>query len=268
MAYGKWRDVSAKTAGRFIVSGGEFPAEKIVAHQGLPTLDQALGTVHPDDSRLETVITQGTVLSVVKDSGTSSDTGKERFVPANGYPHVNTAAEDPLTYDSAGDDEVTVPAQSTPVGVAQYHFYRPMFERYDNHGGGFVCGTALVEWPIVTGGGLDGAAPGDLVTFDQSGRPLLVSNAGNDLGDGGNADVDSNLVIGKVLATEDLTATGPSWDGGFDDGLMRYFLFSPREPVVKHVYTITKDGAQQGSFARANLDVADVTGAARVILNL
>lgn len=256
MAYGNWRYVNDKTTGRFVLSGGHYPAEKIVAHQGLPTLDTALGTGHPDDPRLETVITMGTVLTAVKDSGTSSDTDNVRFAPANGYSQTEAAGA--VTYDSGGADEFTVPAESPPVGVSTSHYYRPMFHEYDNHAGPYLVGSALVEWPVVSGGGLDGAAPRDWVTFDKSGRPLLVKNkySGTDA-----VALDERLIIGRVLETE-LFATN------FDQGLLNYQLFSPREPVVRHVYEIQASGPNQGTIARANLDTTDVLGAARVLLNL
>ena len=239
MAYGQWRKTYAKTAGRLIVSGGTFPAEKIVAHQDLPTLDGYLGMYHPDDPRLETVIRQGTVLQVVE-----HDDGP-RFVPANG-------TIEPVTI-TGGDSEVTVPEDRAPVGIAQYHLYRPMFADFDNHGGGFVCGSALLEYPMIEGGKFDGAAPGDWVTYDGAGRPEV----GND--------ADWQKVIGRVLAAEEFSGDGAR---EFDSGLLEYMIFPNDAPVVRDVYTITEDDDYAGTVARSNLDVPDVKGAVRVLINL
>lgn len=262
MAYANWRYVNDKTTGRFVLGGGFYPPEKIVAHQGLPTLDTALGTTHPDDPRLETVITMGTVVTAVKDdASTSSGTHKERLAPAKGYVLSGGSGDSTsgTTYDSGGDDTFTVSAESTPVGVAAQHIYRPMHTEYDNHGGMFVAGSAYVEWPIVSGGGLESAAPGDLVTFDESGRPLRVAVATTD--GTASATPGSDMIIGRVVATE-------TFANEFDQGLLNHMLFNPKEPVIRHVYEIQASGTNQGTVARANLDTADVLGAARVLLNI
>lgn len=257
MAYGNWRYVNDKTTGRFVLSGGHYPAENMSAHQNLPSLDTMLGTTHPDDPRIETVITMGTVVTVVKDTqgtGNANATNEGRLVPANGYRQSATTSD--VTYNDGNGNSVTVTAEQAPVGVAAQHIRRPFHVEHDTEAGMWVAGSALVEWPMVTGGGLDGASVGDLVTFDESGRPIVAGNT-----NGGLSSIAAHNVIGRVVETEVIGTN-------FDQGLLNFMQFSPSEPVVEHVYRIQASGDHQDFIARANLDTADVQGAARVLLNI
>ena len=236
MALAQFRKVYDKNgSGRFVVSEGIAPSEYLLPHEGLPTLYWDI-----EDDRFEVVIAKGTLLSVVQDAN-----GDSRIVPANG-----TAS--PVEYGSSDDAtpaaEVTVPANSTVIGAAQYDLYRP-FDKGTSQGAGWIT-HGYVEWPVVTGLN-DAVVPGDIIVADDMGRPVV-----------GNGDEDFRLVVGKVIAVEDFA-------GNFDDGLLSYMQLPSDPGAVKEVYSLTKEGTYQGRLGiRANLDVANVVGAMRVNLTL
>ena len=241
MALAQFRKVHSKNgSGRFVVSEGVAPSEYLLPHPSLPTLYTDI-----EDDRFETVITKGTLLSVVE-----GDEGESWVVPANG-------SGAPVTYTPDGfgvidgpnqDDDVEVPATSTIIGAAQYDLYRP-FDKGTSQGAGWIT-HGYVEWPLVTGLNED-FAPGDVVVADAQGRPVP-----------GVGDEDFRLIAGKVVVTEKFAEN-------FDDGLLSYMQLPSDPGAVREVYSVTQPGAAQGRLGiRANLDVANVEGAVRVNLTI
>ena len=247
MSLAKFRKVYHKNgSGRFTVSEGVAPSEYIFPHEGLPTLYTDI-----EDDRFETVITKGTILSVVKNA--SDDT---RFVPANGtgsavaWGDADTVdAENHATPNTGtGEDEVSVPARTVPVGCAQYDLYR-MFDKGTSQGAGWIA-QAYVEWPMVQGVNAD-VVPGNLVRADGLGRPVVHTNGTNDF-----------LAVAKVIVVEYFATN-------FDDGMLSYMQLPSDPGALKHVYELTKSGPYQGKLGiRANLDVTNVVGAMRANLIL
>lgn len=256
MSLAQFRKTEKSGSGRFVVSEGVAPATYLLPHPALPTLYRDI-----EDDRFETVVTKGTILSVVKDAN-----GDSRIVPANGTTSsqawgdadtVNFATGATPT-DVAGDtDTVTVPARSVPIGCAQYDLYRP-FDKGTSQGAGWIT-HGYVEWPMVRGVN-DTLNPGDLVRSDHMGRPVLV--ASGELGDGNEVSNYPYLVVGKVIEVE-------AFATNFDDGLLSYMQLGSDPGALKTVYEITKLGPYQGKLGiRANLDQVDVVGAVRVALTL
>lgn len=248
MSLAKFRKVNMKNgSGRFVVSEGIAPSTYILPHIGLPTWYTDI-----EDNRFETVITKGTILSVVKDSNDDS-----RLVPANGTASAQTWGDaDTINLETgatpnnvAGDtDTVVVPAKTVPIGCAQYDLYRP-FDKGTSQGGGWIA-RAFVEWPLVAGVNAN-LNPGDTVQSDQMGRPVKHT-----LG------TDDYLIVGKVIEFERFATN-------FDDGLLSYMQLPSDPGALKLVYELTKTGTYQGKLGiRANLDVANVVGAVRVNVNL
>lgn len=233
MALAKFRKVTrGNDSGRFVVSEGIAPSAYLLPHEGLPTLYEDY-----EDDRFEIVVTKGTILSVVADAN-----GDSRIVPANG-----TGAG--VTHDDgdATPVEVTVPANSVPIGCAQYDLYRP-FDKGTSQGAGWIT-HGYVEWPIVEGLN-DAVAPGDLIRADGLGRPV-VDNAAT-----------GPAVVGKVIEVEKFATN-------FDDGLLSYMQLPSDPGALKAVYSLTKSGPYEGRMGiRANLDVENVIGAFRVNLTL
>lgn len=241
MALAKFRKVYGKNgAGRFVVSEGVAPSTYLLPHEGLPTLYSDM-----EDDRFEVVLTKGTILSVVADAN-----GDSRIVPANGTGADVTwddgAVEDAAT-PSPGEDTVTVPGGSVPIGCAQYDLYRP-FDKGTSQGAGWIA-RGYVEWPMVAGLN-DNLVPGDVVRADGLGRPVRGA-----VGDGA-------LIVGKVIEVERFATN-------FDDGLLSYMQLPSDPGALKEVYSLTKAGDYQGRLGiRANLDVENVVGAFRVNLTL
>lgn len=235
MALAQFRKVFGKNgSGRFVVSEGIAPSAYLLPSTALPTLYTDL-----EDNRFEIVITKGTILSVIADSN-----GDSRVVPANG-----TSSPVSLTDGSATPDTGTVPATSTPIGCAQYDLYRP-FDKGTSQGAGWIT-HGFVEWPMVVGLN-DGLSVGDAIRSDNSGRPVKMTVASENF----------NLRVGKVIEIEKFATN-------FDDGLLSYMLLPSDPGALKTVFELTKTGAFSGKLGiRANLDVANVTGAFRVNVNL
>lgn len=256
MSLAKFRKVGSKNgAGRFLVSGDIAPATYLLPHPGLGTLYSDI-----EDDRFEIVITHGTILSVVTDSN-----GDSRVVPANGtataqewgdadavdFNSQTGATPAPTTNSTGNADEVTVPAESVPIGCAQYDFYRP-FDKGTSQGAGWIA-RGFVEWPLVLGLN-DSVAPGDLVRSDHMGRPVKFTAAAYQL--------KPHLLVGKVIEVEKFSTN-------FDDGLLSYMQLPSDPGALKTVYEITKDGTYKGKLGiRGNLDVANSLGAFRVLLTL
>lgn len=236
MPLAQFRKVHSKNgSGRFVVSEGIAPSEYMLPHEGLPTLYHDI-----EDDRFEVVITKGTLLSVVTDAN-----GDSRIVPANG---TGSAQEYGSSDDATPAAEVTVPANSTVIGAAQYDLYRP-FDKGTSPGAGWIT-HGYVEWPVVTGLN-DEVEPGDLIVADAMGRPVVGAAAAN-----------FGLVVGKVVVVEKFATN-------FDDGLLSYMQLPSDPGAVKEVYSLTKAGTYQGRLGiRANLDVENVVGAMRVNLTL
>lgn len=233
MALGAFRKVYGKNgSGRFVVSEGTAPASYLLPHEGLPTLYTDL-----EDNRFEIVVPKGTILSVVPDAN-----GDSRIVPSNGSGSAqswNDGAATPVT--------VTVPAQSVPLGAAQYDLYRP-FDKGTSQGAGWIT-EGYVEWPLIAGLN-DTLVPGALVRSDNMGRPVAM-NLGSD---------PYYLAVAKVVEIEKFALN-------FDDGLLSYMLLPSDPGALKLVWELTQPGAYQGKLGiRANLDVANVIGAFRAIL--
>lgn len=242
MALAQFRKVFGKNgSGRFVVSEGVAPSAYLLPHTSLPTLYTDL-----EDDRFEVVITKGTILSVVADSN-----GDSRVVPANGS-GTNKTHNDAV---GATPEQVTVSSHSTPIGCAQYDLYRP-FDKGTSQGAGWIT-HGYVEWPMIDNLN-DDLAVGDLVVADNMGRPVKATNTGA-------SSVVSNYpwtVVGKVVEIEKFATN-------FDDGLLSYMQLPSDPGALKEVYALTKSGDYQGKLGiRANLDVADVVGAFRVLLTL
>jgi len=245
MALAKFRKVhSRQGAGRFVVSEGIAPSEYLLPHEGLPTLYYDL-----EDDRFEIVLTKGALLSLVTD-----DNGDSRIVPANGsgtdkeYEFSRPGDFYGAPAEEADGVTLTVPANSTVIGAAQYDLYRP-FDKGTSQGAGWIT-HGYVEWPLVDGLNEDLEA-GDLVVSDDMGRPVKAT---------GSPDV--GALVGKVIAVEKFATN-------FDDGLLSYMQLPSDPGAVKEVYSLTKPGDYQGKLGiRANLNVENVVGAVRVNLNL
>jgi len=245
MSLAKFRKVYGKNgSGRFVVSEGVAPSAYLYPHEGLPTLYTDL-----EDNRFEIVITKGTILSVVANAA-----GDSRVVPCNGTgSSVTWDDTDTVTLNAATPgtgtgytDHIVVPAHSTPIGCAQYDFYR-MFDKGTSQGVGWIT-HGYVEWPIVQGLN-DTVVPGNVVVSDGLGRPVAGT-----LGDAG--------TVGNVVEVEKFATN-------FDDGLLSYMLLPSDPGALKTVFELTKPGPYTGKLGiRANLDVANVVGAMRVVLKL
>lgn len=249
MSLAKFRKVHDKNgAGRFVVSGDDAPASYLLPHVGLPTW-----YTDYEDDRFEVVIPKGTILSVVADSN-----GDSRLVPANGTasPFIwtdnstittDTDGATPSSGTGPGDD-ISVPANSLPIGCAQYDLYRP-FDKGTSQGGGWIA-TGYVEWPLVAGVNAD-LAVGDAVRADAYGRPVKHTFGAQDY-----------IMVGKVVEKEHFATN-------FDDGLLSYMQLPSDPGALKEVYALTKPGTYLGKLGiRANLDVVNVVGAVRVLLTL
>lgn len=235
MALAAFRKVYGKNgSGRFVVSEGAAPAEYLLPSEALPTLYTDL-----EDNRFETVVTKGTIISLVPDAN-----GDSRIVPSNGSnaaQNYNDGAATPVT--------VTVPAQSTPVGCAQYDLYRP-FDKGTSQGAGWIT-EGYVEWPLIQGLN-DTVLPGTWIRSDAIGRPVAL-NPGTD---------SPLLAVGKVIQIEKFALN-------FDDGLLSYMLLPSDPGALKLVFELTQAGPYQGKLGiRSNLDVSNVVGAMRVSLSL
>ena len=258
MSLAKFRKVYGKNgSGRFVVSEGIAPSTYLRPHLGLPTQWTDI-----EDDRFEIVIPKGTILSVIADSN-----GDARVVPANGSASnfkwednmstfdLETGAT-PASDDATGPtDTVTVAARSVPIGCAQYDLYRP-FDKGTSQGAGWIT-HGYVEWPLVSGVN-DTLSVGDLVRSDHMGRPVEASTA--DFYNSSN--VYSYLQVGKVIEVEKFATN-------FDDGLLSYMQLPSDPGALKEVYALTRAGTYTGKLGiRANLDVANVVGAVRVVLTL
>jgi len=256
MSLAKFRKVYGKNgSGRFVVSEGIAPSTYLLPHPGLPTWYTDL-----EDDRFEIVAPKGTILSVVADGN-----GDSRVVPANGSASaftwgdgqtvdVETGAT-PASASGTNDDTVEVPARSVPIGCAQFDLYRP-FDKGTSQGAGWIT-HGYVEWPMVDIVNSD-LAVGDLVRSDHMGRP--VKAATTDLYNSSN--VYHYLVVGKVIEVEKFATN-------FDDGLLSYMQLPSDPGALKEVYSLTRTGTYEGKLGiRANLDVANVIGAVRVVLTL
>lgn len=266
MATAKFRQIYGKNGqGRFIVSEGIAPSTYLLPHPGLPTLYYDI-----EDYRFEIVIPKGTLLSVVVDSN-----GDSRVVPANGTTsnfvwgdgQLNgtytiwgsstwqTTGATPASGSGTNVDTVTVNARSVPIGAAQTDLLRP-FDKGTSQGASWIT-RAFVEWPLVNGVNAD-LVPGDLIRSDNMGRPVkcLTSELYN------SSNVYHYLNVGRVVETEKFATN-------FDDGLLSYMQLPSDPGGLKDVYALTKTGPYNGKLGiRANLDVANVVGAARVELSI
>jgi hypothetical protein len=237
MSLAKFRKVYGKQgSGRFVVSEGIAPSTYLLPAEGLPTL-----YTDDEDDRFEIVITKGTILSVVADSN-----GDSRIVPANGPTGTKTHND-----GSATPATVAVPGFSTPIGCAQYDLYRP-FDKGTSQGAGWIA-RGYVEWPMVAGLN-DTIVPGDLVRSDDMGRPVEASSA--------EIAAHPQCLVGRVIEVEKFATN-------FDDGLLSYMQLPSDPGALKLVYELTQAGPYKGKLGiRANLDVANVTGAFRVNLSM
>ncbi len=255
MSLAAFRKVGSKNgSGRFVVSEGIAPSTYLLPHPGLPTLYTDI-----EDDRFEIVMTKGTILTVVADSN-----GDSRVVPCNGHTtdalwgdedlfNVSYEGATPNTSDTGTGtgtvDSVTVPANSTPIGCAQYDLYRP-FDKGTSQGAGWIT-HGFVEWPMVNNLNSD-LAVGDLVKSDINGRPVKFTK-GTSL---------HYALVGKVIEIEKFATN-------FDDGLLSYMQLPSDPGALKTVYELTKAGTYSGKLGiRANLDVTNVVGAFRVNLCL
>jgi hypothetical protein len=238
MARAQFRKVHGKNgSGRFVVSEGIAPSTYNLAHPGLPTLDLDL-----EDDRFEIVIAAGTILSAIADE----ETGNTWIVPANGTggaSDYNDGLED--------GDEITVPGFSTPIGCAQQHVLRP-FDKGTSLATSWIR-EAFVEWPAVEDLN-DDVEVGDLIRADEIGRPVKCTVE--------EASANPQIVIGRVIEVDKFALN-------FDDGLLSYMQFPSDPGALREVYAATKEGPYRGKLGiPANLDVPDVVGAIRAVLNV
>lgn len=253
MSKASYRRVKTKQgSGRFNVSEGVAPAEWLFPHPGLPTI-----WTDPEDDRFEVVIPQGTILTVVHDTGTDGAgrvPGSAHLAPCNGSGSgVNwDDNNDDGAATPGGGDAFTVAARSVPIGCANLNLYRP-FDKDTSQGAGWVA-KAYVEWPMIDGLN-DDVVAGDLIGPDALGRPVVLSQA-----DAANYPW---LIVGRVVKTE-------TFSTDYDFGLLQYMQIDVRDlPSIDNVYSITAPGANQGLFGvRSNLDVEDAVGAFRVNVTL
>lgn len=249
MAYAQTRKLTgASGQGRFVVSEGIAPSEALTAHPGLPTLweEDREGAY----ANAEVVMAKGTILSVVADAN-----GDSRLVPCNGsgsafiWNDAQNAANGATPASGAGgDDQISVPSRSVPIGCAQFNVLRPYNSGTDVYGSWIT--TGYVEWPMINGLNGDVVA-GDYVRSDAYGRPVRHTAGTDDLG-----------VVGKVIAVERFATN-------FDDGLLSYMQLPSDPGALKAVYEITAPGPFQGKLGiRKNLDRNNVIGAFRVVLTL
>lgn len=241
MALANFRKVERQKGGegRFVVSEGVAPATYLLPSDALPTLYSDL-----EDDRFETVITKGTIVSVIADAN-----GDSRLVPANGTGD-GTGTENEAVFTD-GTDSVTVGEVSVPVGCVAYDCYRP-FDKGTSQGAGWIT-HGYVEWPKVNTLH-DGLAVGDLVRADALGRAVKCTPA--------EAAATPWVVVGKVVEIEEFATN-------FDDGLLSYMQLPSDPGALRTVFELTETGPYQGKLGiRANLNVADVVGAFRVSLTL
>lgn len=249
MAKAKFRRVYGKVgSGRFVVSEGIAPSEYLLPHEALPTL-----YVDDEDERFEVVATKGTILS-----GIQISTDETRLVPANGTgsavgwgdADLVDPEEDATPTNVGGDvDTVTVPANSTPLGCAQYDLYRP-FDKGTSQGAGWIT-HGYVEWPMIQG--LNGdVRVGDFIRADHMGRPVRAGTPGTN----------AHLNVAKVVTVEYFATN-------YDDGLLSYMQLPSDPGALQHVYELTKSGPYSGKLGiRANLDRTNAIGAFRAYLIL
>lgn len=235
MALAKFRKISDKIGvGRFVVSEGVAPSAYLLPHENLPTLH-----FDEEDDRFETVIMKGTILSVVQDAN-----GYSRVVPCNGTGSIVTHND----ATGATPGTVAVPANSTPIGCAQFNLFRP-FDKGTSQGAGWIT-HGYVEWPMVDGLN-DDVVPGDTVCSDGLGRPVQYNGT------------DPRQQVGKVIEVEQFGTT-------YDDGLLRYMqLPGDVAEMMTDLYSIMQDGPHKGLLGvRVNLDVPNAVGAMRVTLTI
>lgn len=237
MSRSKYRKVFGKSgAGRFVVSEGIAPSTYTLAHEGLPTV-----RFDSEDDRFEVLIPKGTLLSLVTD-----DDGNSRVVPANG-----TGSQQVYDDGQATPDGVTVAARSVPIGAAQQDVLRP-FDKGTSFAASWIR-EAFVEWPAVEGLN-DDIEAGDLVRADKIGRAVKCTTT--------EAAAQPWLVVGRVIEVDKFATN-------FDDGLLSYMQLPSDPGALREVYAITAAGPNQGKLGvPANLDVPDVVGSFRAVLNV
>lgn len=252
MALAKFRKVGDKIgSGRFVVSEGVAPSAYLLPHENLPTLG-----FDEEDDRFEVVIKKGTILSLVQNAA-----GDSRIVPANG-------SGAGVTYADGLGGTVVVPANSVPIGCAQYNLYRP-FDRGTSQGAGWIT-HGYVEWPMIQGVN-DDLNPGDIVISDDRGRP--VKGYATDPDGAGALVANANVanIVGKVIEVEEFGVN-------YDTGLLEYMEVqtstdfdtgTANEELRSKLFTVASAGPHQGfDGARVNLDVPNVVGAVRVTLTI
>lgn len=255
MSLAKFRKVNQKNgSGRLVVSEGVAPSAYLLPDEGLPTWYTDI-----EDDRFETVIPQGTILSVIADAN-----GDARIVPANGSGSATSWGDSAAidvdtgatpTTGASDADTASVPAFSVPIGVAQYDLYRP-FDKGTSQGAGWIT-HGYLEWPLVDGLNSD-IAVGDLIVSDFMGRPVKAPATG----DATDVSNHPHIQVGKVVEVERFATN-------FDDGLLSYMQLPSDPGALKEVYELTKTGPFSGKLGiRSNLDVVNVVGAFRAVLTL
>ena len=224
--------------GRFQVSEGTAPAEKILPDEDLLTLFQTVPG--QPDQFFEVVLTKGTIISTYQKTDTryvaTYCRGMSGYVLNTAQAHSDTRV---VSYKTAGETadadnvkigEVWAPDDtnfidnangidgvagslgqaSHPIGVLAKDAFRP-FDKGDSEGCTFIT-EGYVEWPLVSL-----KASNDAVIFDNSnvvvgnyvkpdplGRPVKW-----------NPGEPEDLKIGQVIARELLTGAMKNYDYGF-----------------------------------------------------
>lgn len=156
MAKASYKHVWGKSTADIMVSEGIAPASWLLPDDTLPTLWYD----HIDDPRWEVLIPKGTILTLyvgAADGGTTVANGTPVFRPCT--------------------------ASGKPVGISQYHLYRP-FDKGTSQGAGWIR-FGYIKYPyipaVLTPGDIDegdspatvlndSISPGDYVMSDALGR--------------------------------------------------------------------------------------------------
>jgi len=210
--YASHKLVYGKTTGGLTVSKDEAPSTYFLPDPGLPTL----WTWSEDDRRYEVVLPKGCILALTVD-----DDGDGATVPV-------------LTYCTQEDN---------PIGVAQYHLFRP-FDKGTSQGAGWIR-RGYLKYPfipdVLTPGTIDDGAsppvvfndhikPGDYVMSDDYGRMTKwVSEIDVDTGEG----FYPEKIVGQVI---DIQAFGAT----YDTKLLEWLRF-PTEDFQDKLHTLTEE---------------------------
>ena len=148
MTTASWRYVYGKSTGDIFVSEGIAPSTYFLPDENLPTLWYD----HDDDLRHEVLLPKGTILTLYTASADGASTPSFRYCTKTGK----------------------------PVGVAQYHLYRP-FDKGTSQGAGWIR-RGYIKYPyiptVLTPGDEYGAggSPADCINDSISPNDYVMSD--------------------------------------------------------------------------------------------